>query len=77
MSGQTNSIYSSLPPLKCAYNLVPIKEEQPYIAMEDLSADNNHKVKQKYGDYQYEKLFATRNNYDRQNRLCNIFCCFN
>lgn len=43
MSTQTSSIFSSLPTLKCAYQPVhaTIKEEQPYIAMEELAGDNH------------------------------------
>lgn len=43
MSTQTSSIFSSLPTLKCAYQPVPatIKEEQPYIAMEELAGDTH------------------------------------
>ena len=36
-----DSIYGDLPPLRCNYQLAPITEDQPYIAMEQFGVDVN------------------------------------
>jgi hypothetical protein len=40
-----DSIYGELPPLRCNYQLAPIAEDTPYVAMEQFGNDgtnNNH-----------------------------------
>lgn len=70
MSEQTRSIFSSLPPLKCAYQIVPIKEEQPYVAMEDLAGENmNSNEKTSF-------LNKGQSTKYKKSRCCNIFCFF-
>ena len=70
MSDQTRSIFSSLPPLKCAYQIVPIKEEQPYVAMEDLAGENiNSNEKTSF-------LNEGQSTKYKKSRCCNIFCFF-
>ena len=74
MSDQTRSIFSSLPPLKCAYQIVPIKEEQPYIAMEDLAGDNMNTT-----NANEKTCFLNKGQQStkyKKSRCCNIFCFF-
>lgn len=72
MSDQTRSIFSSLPPLKCAYQIVPIKEEQPYVAMEDLAGENVNKNSNERTSF----LNEGQSTKYKKSRCCNIFGFF-
>lgn len=61
MSSLVGSIHSSLPTLKCTYQMAPIVEEQPYIALEDMVSDNH---------YNYPK--TPRDKWSE--RCCSLFC---
>lgn len=52
------SINSSLPPLKCAYAMASIDEEQPYVAMEEMVSDSRYVSQPE----------------NSRNRCCSFFC---
>lgn len=78
MSTQTSSIFSSLPPLKCAYQPVPatIKEEQPYIAMEELAGDTRG-TRGNYHSHVYNERTSHYQTYSSSNKSkYNRYCCW-
>ena len=58
------ALNSSLPPLKCTYEMAPINEEQPYVAMEEMTSDTT------------SSRYAAPNNDGNARFGCCPFSCF-